>query len=65
MQRAYLYTDDGQKREVYLLDKEDIEAQAKDKKQNFKEHLYTGYLVVATLAFGLGLVLTFKKLNGK
>jgi hypothetical protein len=38
---------------------------AKDKKQNIKEHLYIGYLVVGTLAFTLGILISLKRLNGK
>lgn len=65
MERAVLHTQSGEIKNIYLLDKEDIEAMDKEKKTNIKEHLYIGYLVVATAAFGLGLLLTLKKLNGK
>ena len=37
----------------------------KDKKQNIKEHLYIGYLVVGTIAFTLGILISLKRLNGK
>lgn len=37
----------------------------KDKKQNIKEHLYMGYLIVGTLAFTLGILISLKRLNGK
>lgn len=40
----------------------DIEA---NKKQNIKEHLYMGYLIVGTLAFTLGIFISLKRLNGK
>ena len=36
-----------------------------NKKQNFKEHLYMGYLIVGTLAFTLGILISLKRLNGK
>lgn len=65
MQKAFLYTADGQKQDVYLLDNQEVSSLKEDRKSNFKEHLYIGYLVVATAAFGLGLLLTLKKLNGK
>lgn len=65
MERAVLHTQSGEIKNIYLLDKEDIEAMDKEKKTNIKEHLYIWYLVVATAAFGLGLLLTLKKLNGK
>lgn len=38
---------------------------AKEKKQNIKEHLYIGYLVVGTIAFTLGILISLKRLNGK
>lgn len=34
------------------------------KKENFKEHLYMGYLIVGTLAFTLGIIISLKRLNG-
>jgi hypothetical protein len=37
----------------------------KDKKQNIKEHLYMGYLIVGTVAFTLGILISLKRLNGK
>jgi hypothetical protein len=42
--------------------KKDIEA---EKKQNLKEHLYMGYLIVGTIAFTLGILISLKRLNGK
>lgn len=36
-----------------------------NKKQNLKEHLYMGYLIVGTLAFTLGILISLKRLNGK
>lgn len=36
-----------------------------NKKQNLKEHLYMGYLIVGTLAFTLGILISIKRLNGK
>lgn len=38
---------------------------SKDKKQNIKEHLYMGYLIVGTIAFTLGILISLKRLNGK
>ena len=37
----------------------------KDKKQNIKEHLYMGYLIIGTIAFTLGILISIKRLNGK
>ena len=36
-----------------------------NKKQNIKEHLYMSYLIVGTLAFTLGILISLKRLNGK
>jgi len=45
---------------------EDLEKEIKDvKKQNLKEHLYMGYLIVGTIAFTLGILISLKRLNGK
>jgi len=41
--------------------KEDV---AKQKKQNFKEHLYITYLVIGSIAFTLGILISIKRLNG-
>jgi ribosomal protein L18 len=37
---------------------------AKDKKQNIKEHLYIGYLIVGTIAFTIGIFVSLKRLKG-
>lgn len=34
------------------------------KRQNLKERLYIGYLIVGTLAFTLGIIISLKRLNG-
>jgi hypothetical protein len=36
-----------------------------DRKQNMREHLYMGYLIVGTIAFTLGILISLKRLNGK
>lgn len=47
-------------------DEQELKKQlAYDRKQNLKEHLYIGYLIVGTLAFTLGIVISLKRLNGK
>lgn len=46
--------------------KEDLEKQiANDRKQNLKEHLYMGYLIIGTIAFTLGILISLRRLNGK
>lgn len=37
----------------------------KDRKANIKEHLYMGYLIIGTIAFTLGILISIKRLNGK
>jgi hypothetical protein len=45
---------------------EDLQKQISDnKKQNLKEHLYMGYLIIGTIAFTLGILISLKRLNGK
>lgn len=36
-----------------------------EKKAIFKENLYIGYLIIGTVAFSLGILITLKRLNGK
>lgn len=64
MQKAVLYLDNGDKKQVYLLDDNDIESSNNFKKKNWKEHLYMGYLIVGTIAFALGIAISLKRLNG-
>lgn len=35
------------------------------KKQNLKEHLYMGYLIVGTIAFTLGILISLKRLKAE
>jgi hypothetical protein len=45
---------------------EDLQQQiSANKKQNLREHLYMGYLIVGTIAFTLGILISLKRLNGK
>ncbi|MCX6743051.1 MAG: hypothetical protein NT116_02325 [Candidatus Parcubacteria bacterium] len=37
----------------------------KDSKTNIKEHLYMGYLIIGTIAFTLGILISIKRLNGQ
>ena len=65
MQKAFLYTTGGEKKEVYLLDEKDIETSSQFGKKNWKEHVYMGYLIIGTIAFALGIAISLKRLNGK
>lgn len=46
-------------------DKELRDVVNNDRKQNLKEHLYMGYLIVGTIAFTLGILISLRRLNGK
>jgi hypothetical protein len=37
----------------------------KEKKANLKEHLYMGYLIIGTIAFTLGILISIKRLKEK
>jgi hypothetical protein len=65
MQRAYLYTDNGEKKQVYLLDEQDLQNTQNFGKKNWKEHIYMGYLIIGSIAFALGIAISLKRLNGK
>jgi hypothetical protein len=64
MQRATIYLEDGQKKQVYLLDEQDFKNATEFGKKNWKEHLYMGYLIIGSLAFALGIAISLKRLNG-
>jgi hypothetical protein len=59
--------DNTKKYEAFIPEEEkDIkEVVADDRKQNLKEHLYMGYLIIGTIAFTLGILISIKRLNGK
>jgi hypothetical protein len=59
--------DSGKQSVAYIPENESEfrEQVAKDKKQNIKEHLYMGYLIIGTIAFTLGILISWKRLNGK
>jgi len=65
VQRAFLYTDNGSKKEVYLLDEKDVVNSQNFNKKNWKEHVYIGYLIIGSIAFALGIAISLKRLNGK
>ena len=64
MKKGILHTEEGRK-QVVILDEKQFADLIEQKKKNFKEHLYMGYLIVGTIAFTLGIALTVKRLNGK
>jgi hypothetical protein len=59
--------DNTKKYEAFVPESnEDLQKQVEDdRKQNLKEHLYMGYLIVGTIAFTLGILISIKRLNGK
>ena len=65
MQRAFLHTENGEKKQVYLLDEKGLEDTTQFGKKNWKEHVYMGYLIIGSIAFALGIAISLKRLNGK
>ena len=59
--------DNTKKYEAFIPeeDKDLKEVVADDRKQNLKEHLYMGYLIIGTIAFTLGILISIRRLNGK
>jgi hypothetical protein len=64
MQKALLYLEDGNKKEVYLLDEKDLDSSKEFQKKNWKEHIYIGYLIIGSVAFSLGIWISLKRING-
>jgi hypothetical protein len=65
--RKIVIQDGNQSYDAYIPENQDeIEKQILNyKKQNLKEHLYIGYLLIGTVAFTLGILISLKRLNGK
>jgi len=65
--RKITIIDNGKQYQAYTPDEEDEikQTMAIDKKQNVKEHLYMGYLIIGTIAFTLGILISIRRLNGK
>lgn len=65
--RKITIIDNGSQYEAFTPESEDEIKQtiANDKKQNIKEHLYMGYLIIGTIAFTLGILISIRRLNGK
>jgi hypothetical protein len=59
--------DNTKKYEAFVPESnEDLQKEIQDdRKQNLKEHLYMGYLIIGTIAFTLGILISIKRLNGK
>jgi hypothetical protein len=66
MRKIVLYDESGKKFEAFSPEeeKEFKDQVVNDKKQNLKEHLYMGYLIIGTIAFTLGILISIKRLNG-
>lgn len=66
MRKIVLFDESGNKFEGFTPEEEkDLKEQVtNDRKQNLKEHLYMGYLIVGTIAFTLGILISIKRLNG-
>lgn len=67
MKRIKITDNNGNSSDAFIPESnEELEKQiSDDRKQNLKEHLYMGYLIVGTIAFTLGILISLKRLNGK
>lgn len=67
MKRIKIVDESGKSSNAFVSDEAaEIKADiAAEKKSNLKEHLYMGYLIVGTIAFTLGILISIKRLNGK
>ena len=67
MKKIQIKEENGKTTEAFVPEStEDLQRQlADDRKQNLKEHLYMGYLIVGTIAFTLGILISLRRLNGK
>jgi len=62
LKKIILKTNKGE--ESFVPEQQELKDQiAYDRKQNLKEHLYMGYLIIGTLAFTLGIIISLKRLN--
>lgn len=67
MRKIILKDEGGKSYDAFVPESnEDLQNQiSTNKKQNLREHLYMGYLIVGTIAFTLGILISLKRLNGK
>jgi hypothetical protein len=67
MKKIQIKEENGKTTQAFVPESnEDLQNQIdSDKKQNLKEHLYMGYLIVGTIAFTLGILISLRRLNGK
>lgn len=67
MKKITIIDESGQKTNAFTPeDEQDLKKQvSEDRRQNLKEHLYMGYLIVGTIAFTLGILISLRRLNGK
>jgi hypothetical protein len=66
MRRIIIKDESGKDYDAFVPESdEDLQKQVtNNKKQNLKEHLYMGYLIIGTIAFTLGILISIKRLNG-
>jgi hypothetical protein len=67
MRKIKIIDEKGKSSNALIRDEEeDLKKEiANDRKTNIKEHLYMGYLIIGTIAFTLGILISIKRLNGK
>jgi hypothetical protein len=67
VKKVVINDSNGNSQDAYIAEKDDDVKSliANDRRQTMKEHLYMGYLVVGTIAFTLGILISLRRLNGK
>jgi hypothetical protein len=67
MKRVEIKDENGKVSNAFIPESnEELQKQlAEDRKQTLKEHLYMGYLMIGTIAFSLGILISLRRLKGQ
>ena len=65
MEKVIVIDEYGNTLDTYMTKEEqNLQAQInKEKKANLREHLYMGYLIIGTIAFTLGILISIRRLK--
>ena len=66
MRNVIIKENDGKENHAFITESnEELQAQiSRNKKQNFKEHLYLGFLMLGIVSFGIGIYISVLRLKG-
>jgi hypothetical protein len=66
MRNVIIKDNDGKETPAFIPEtSEDLQAQiSRNKKQNLKEHLYLGFLMLGIVSFGIGIYISVLRLKG-